>query len=63
MVVCKTSLIFSYIPLISHECRFLLLGYQQEFLEVTRVLLSPHLWKNRHHGHFVGGGWDWTEGG
>jgi len=45
MVVCKTSLIFSYIPLISHECRFLLLGYQLEFLEVTRVLLSPHLWK------------------
>ena len=31
------------LPLVSHEHRFLLFGYQRDFLEVTRVLLSPHL--------------------
>ena len=31
------------LPLIGNQHHFLLLGYQWEFLEVTGVLLSPHL--------------------
>jgi len=31
------------LPLIGHEHYFLLFGYQQEFLEVTGILLSSHL--------------------
>jgi len=29
------------LPLVGHEHRFLLFGYQRDFPEVTRVLLSP----------------------
>ena len=43
MVIWKTSPSFSYHSAVSHECHFLFLGYQQEFIEVTGMLLSPHL--------------------